>query len=202
MSTLPPQPAASRVNPANPVLAEGDERARRVPMSSAERTLEVDDIPGYHLHWFREVRVERAKAAGYELVAPHEVRLNNHSIGAPQALGGNTDLGSHVSVIGSIEGSGGRPERLVLMKIKEEWWQEDQAALAERNLRTMRDIFVGEKIGAAEAGGAAALPDHGYVKSDRTSFEKGGPPSGPAKAALPIMNRGMPKARTGGRFKI
>lgn len=194
-ASLPDQP-----NPANAALDASDDRRRRVPMSEATQTLLVDALPGFHLHWFRESRVLRAKQAGYALVQPDEVFLNSTLIGAPRSLGGNTDLGSCVSVVGSVEGPMGM-ERAVLMKIKEEWWQEDSAALAERNLRVMRDIFGGERIASADGAAPKPMDPLTYLKGDMTSFDKGmkGPP---ATGQKPIMNRGMPKARTGGRFTI
>lgn len=198
-STRTPE-APTQPNPANEILDQSEDRRRRVPMSEATQTLAVDALPGFHLHWFRESRVLRAKQAGYELVQPHEVFLNSHSIGAPRSLGGNTDLGSSVSVVGSVEGPQGM-ERAVLMKIKEEWWQEDSAALAERNLRVMRDIFGGEKVATANGAVARPLDPNTYVKEDRTSLDKGMKGAQPT-APKPIMNRGMPKARTGGRFNI
>lgn len=168
-------------NPANSPTAAGEERIRRVPMSVPTRKLEVDPIAGFHLHWFGENKAERAKQAGYELVRPEEVRLNSTRLGRDRSEGGNTDLGSCVSIVGSIEGANGH-ERLVLMKLKEEWWQEDKAALDEKNAAIMRDIFVGERIEAVKGGGEGT-----YVKT--------------AKMNSPIINRGMPKAKIaqGGR---
>lgn len=150
-------------NPANVQAEAGQERGRRIPMSVPVRKLEVDPIPGFHLHWHRESNVDRAKQAGYELVTPTEVRINHRSIGNDKTLGGNTDLGSCVSIVGSADSA--NVERLVLMKLKEEWWQEDKAALDARNASIVEGIFEGEKVGIPDGAGTQDLPANAYVKT-------------------------------------
>lgn len=102
----------------------------RIPFSTPTLRLAVPDIPGYHLHWFRDepARIERAQQAGYEFVDRGEIKVNHRdSLGSDPASDGNSDLGSRVSVIAGAElGKDGQPGRLILMKIKEEWWKEDQ----------------------------------------------------------------------------
>lgn len=104
---------------------------RRVPFSTPTLRLNVPDIPGYHLHWFLsdQPRIERALQAGYEFVNRDEVRVNNRdSLGSDGASDGNADLGTRVSMVaGGDLGLDGQPKRLILMKLKEEWWRQDQA---------------------------------------------------------------------------
>lgn len=127
-------------NPANP--AEPRPR-RRIPMSTQERRLEVDPLPGFHLHWIRETNVPRALDAGYELVDAKEVHINNtHTYGGLKAAGGNTDLGSNVSVVAD-RATG---ERLILMKLREELWLEDREVIDNRHAQIMGGIFSGETI--------------------------------------------------------
>lgn len=166
-------------------------------MSTATRKLEVDPIAGFHLHWFAENKVPRAKAAGYLLVTADEVTLNGNPLGG--GIDGNTDLGSNVSLVGSTDGPNGH-ERLVLMKLPEEFWREDSEALRLRNENVYSAIFGGE-IGGVQVGAngevqVQSLPDHSYVKQADSSSH--------ALRKKPIMNRGMPKAKSaqGGRFTL
>jgi hypothetical protein len=154
--------AADGPSPANNPEDVGTERVHRIPMSIATRVLEVDPIDGFHLHWFRESKVPRAKQAGYELVRPDEVQIGSRAIGSDATQGGNTDLGSAVSVVGG-EVANGTVERLVLMKIREEWWLEDKAALDRRNAAIFTGIFEEEQIGAAGGAGTQELPAGAYV---------------------------------------
>jgi hypothetical protein len=115
-------------------------------MSVPVQRLEAPDIPGFHLHWFLGTpeRLQRACDGGYEFVDPREAKINNVSLGGDSALSGNTDMGSRVSVVSGQEvGKDGQPTRLVLMKIKQEWWNEDQKLVEARN----------EQVAAALRGG-------------------------------------------------
>lgn len=130
---------SKQVNPANvPEKASlvAEER-RRIPMSLPLQKLQVPAMPGYHLYWMRGTadRIAQAQRAGYEFVSEDEVSLNQSLVGGDAKVSGNTDLGSRVSVIaGGRDFDGhGNPVRLYLMKIKEEWWLEDQKVLQDRN---------------------------------------------------------------------
>jgi len=166
-------------NPANPLNTQAQERARRIPMSTSLPKFQVDPIPGYHLHWFAEDRVARAKQAGYELVRPKECLLNGRSIGTSQ---GNTDLGDCVSIVGS---PGDGVKRAVLMKLKEEWWLEDKAAIDARNARIAGTIFGGEAAGVRvdDQGNMTtiSLPEGAYVGNRSRGMDK------------PVLNRGVKK---------
>jgi hypothetical protein len=150
-------------NPANPQGAASpaaERRRKRIPMSTVDRQLEVDPLPGYHLHWIRASRYGKAIDAGYEPVMEHEVHINNrHSIGTLKAAGGNTDPGSNVSIV--ADGSTG--ERLILMKLREEDWREDQDRILQRNVRPMQQIFAGEAI---------VNPDGTLGRGDGTTYTR------------------------------
>ena len=121
------------VNPATP--AQKSER-KRIPMSVPVQRLEAEEIPGYHLHWFSGTpdRLKRALDGGYEFVDEREMKINNVSLGGSSAVSGNTDMGSRVSVVSGTEiGKDGQPVRLILMKIKQEWYEEDQKLVDDRN---------------------------------------------------------------------
>ena len=147
-----PKPNPANAQPTKP---------RRVPMSQAVRRLEIDPIDGWHLHWFKEGNVARAMDAGYQLVKPEEVRVNSRSFASDKSLGGNTDLGSCVSIVGNADTLA--VERLVLMKLREEHWLEDKAALDAKNAQIIDGIFEGEAVGNSQTGGSTELPGHAYV---------------------------------------
>jgi len=118
---------------------------RRIPMSTPMRKLEVPEIPGYHLHWFLDSNVPRAIQGGYEVVHDDETSINQLNIGADKLVNGSMDLGSMIRIVGGIA-ENGKPECLTLMKIKEEYWREDQVTLETRNAQIMAGIFKDEKI--------------------------------------------------------
>lgn len=172
MSLTPPPPPApltqldatiagqkeAAFNPANQNgLAAEAPRRRRVPLSIPRRKLEVAPIPGFVLYWFKESGINAAIQGGYEFVGANEVILNQVNQANPSDSSGNTDLGSRVSIVGDPIGERGVPERLVLMKIREEFWREDRQILDSENARVIQSIFGGEII-AADAG----LGDHSH----------------------------------------
>jgi hypothetical protein len=131
------------VSPANSTVPVAHER-QRIPMSLPRLKLEVPDIPGYHLHWFadRPGRIAQALQAFYEFVDVSETSVTNTMLADEVSATGNTDLGTRVSIVGGA-GEGGTVERLYLMKIKEEFWQEDQKALEAKSKSVVDQIFRG-----------------------------------------------------------
>ena len=139
-------------NPANRAGKTAEER-KRIPMSVPVQKLETPDIPGFHLHWFNGTpdRIQRAVSGGYTFVDATEMHLNNTTLGGSSAVSGNTDLGSQVSIVAGKElGQDGQPIRMVLMKIKQEWYEEDQKLIAERNDKVAQSLTQG-MIGVGEA---------------------------------------------------
>ena len=140
---------SEQMNPANEPQKTVAER-KRVPMSVPMRKLEVNELPGYHLHWIKGTpqRLAQAQNAGYEFVLEEEVQVNNLDLGGDASIRGNTDLGTRVSTAaGDDVGGDGQPVRLYLMKIKEEWWQESQQVLADRSEK-IADAFRSGLTGA------------------------------------------------------
>jgi hypothetical protein len=161
--------AADLIDPNNPGNATSEparNRAERVPMSVPVRRLETPEIPGYHSHWFKESNISRALQAWYEFVGFDEVPVNQRNVGTDTMVSGNTDLGSHVSISAGIDGQG-KPERLTLMKLKEEYWLADRAKIDGRNASILGSIFRGEKILGSETD---KEDDQGtrYVDRERT----------------------------------
>jgi hypothetical protein len=134
-------------NPANAATTKPERK--RIPMSVPQRRLEVTQIPGYHLHWFRGENVPRALQAGYEFVEDKEVQLNQLNVGTSKDMNGNADMGSRVRVVAGTAADG-NVEHLTLMKIREEWWNEDRKSIEERNASVMSAIFRDEQILGSE----------------------------------------------------
>lgn len=126
---------------------------KRIPMSTPVSKLAVPDIPGQHLHWAEgtPARIQRMLDAGYEFVEDHEVKPNSVGLGQDSAASGNTDMGSRVSVVAgkAVDGEG-QAVRLILMKIKQEWWEADQKIVEQRNDK-VADAIKGGRAGIAEA---------------------------------------------------
>lgn len=156
-----------QLNPANRTAKASAER-KRIPMNAPVRKLEVPEIPGYHLHWFagNRARLSQAERGGYEYVRPEEVELNAVSLGGDSAVSANTDMGSRVSIISGSD-ERGQPEDLVLMKIKQEWYEEDQKLLETRN-----DAVASALTGGLAGGEAADAGETGrrYVDKSRTAL--------------------------------
>ena len=139
MAIQPLSPATPADVATDPAKAE----RRRIPMSVPVQKLSAPEIPGYHLHWFNGTpeRIQRALDGGYEFVDEKEMLINPVSLGGDTTRSGNTDMGSRVSVVsGSEVGKDGQPVRLILMKIKQEWYEEDQKLIDDRNERVAQSV--------------------------------------------------------------
>lgn len=160
-----------QANPADQTNIPSVAERKRIPMSVPRTKLSVQEIPGYHLHWIMGTpdRLMQAEQAGYKFVEKIEVSLSNHTLGSKLTTDGNTDMGSRVShVAGTEVSSDGQAVRLYLMKIKEEWWLEDQKALEAdgSRLETVRKSLLGGLIGAE--GQSATDRQQIYVDPKRT----------------------------------
>ena len=130
-------------------------RRQRTPFNASRKRLEVvfvDDQmndPEKRSHiprWFNDEpgRHDRAVSAGYEFVNSVEVL----GVGDKEVHGGNSDIGSRVSrIVGKAEG--GEPVRATLMKIKREWYDEDQAAKESQNALIDNALRSGDNPGVA-----------------------------------------------------
>ena len=149
MKTKSTNPFLENTNPAEPPEAAAEARFEYISMDLPMLRLEVPGIPGYHLHWFADYpgRVQRAQMAGYEFVSPDEVRVNPAKrIGADPIEGGNTDMGTRISI--ATEGGDGKGGLLqFLMKIPLATYKANKAPLNERNALLVEAITRGA-IGA------------------------------------------------------
>lgn len=158
--------ALKELSPASDNLKVAAAERKRIPMSVPVQKLEVPDVPGYHLHWFigSPERLQRALDGGYEFVDEREVVMNNTSLGGTSTRTGNTDMGTRVSVVSGQEiGRDGQPTRLVLMKIKQEWYEEDQKLVENRNQQVVDTLLGGMQTGTGDT-------SHRYVDKTRTTI--------------------------------
>jgi hypothetical protein len=153
-------------SPASKTAAEASKETparKRIPLSIPTRKMEVDEIPGFHLYWFLESNVPRALQGGYEFVDSDEVPLHQRGVATDSTISGNADLGSHIKLVAGI-GDGGRAEYQILMKIREEWYLEDQKVIEARNAAILAAIFRKEYIAGSDK---VSSEDQGlrYVKT-------------------------------------
>lgn len=157
-----------RKNTPADAVETGLEERTRIPMSLPILKLSVPDIPGYHLHWMRgdPARIQQALRAGYEFVKDDEVTVNNVGVGDDPKLSGNQDLGTNVSVSAGQElDRQGNPEVLVLMKLRLEYWEEDQAKLQDRNENMAASL-------RGEPGGEGAYIPQAHKKTVENMFTR------------------------------
>lgn len=97
-------------------------------------------IQGYHLYFFNDEpgRIAAALEAGWEFVTPDEVGYQ-----ASNVTNNNVDLANRVSVLG-MKSELGKPQQQILLKIRQEWWEEDQAEVQARNNKTDASIKRGK----------------------------------------------------------
>ena len=156
----------SEQNPANDVkvseIPEG-----HIPMSAPVQRLQVPEMPGWKLHWFRGEpgRIARAQRAGYRFVEENEVRVNNFDLGGSKDNSGNTDLGTRVSIEeGEDDG------RLYLMKVPQELYDYAQRLLG-REVDSVVEALTSGKVGSENDEEASDTANR-YVQKKRTKLFK------------------------------
>ena len=133
------------------------ERVRNVFNATQAKLTVNKQIPGYHLHIFNDEpgRIQTAIDGGWEFVTPDEVGGVKDSV-----TSGNTDLGDKVRfLVGTSEKGDGL--YAYLMKIKEEWWQEDQAEIQKRNDRVDDAIRSGVNVASGTSAEGFYTPKGG-----------------------------------------
>jgi hypothetical protein len=104
--------------------------ARRNAFNGTQTKLGVgNQIEGYHLHIFNDSpgRIDQALQAGYEFVSPDEVGGT-----ATNVVSRNTDIGDKVRFLVGTDANN-QPQYAYLMKIRNEFYEEDQNNLQARN---------------------------------------------------------------------
>lgn len=117
---------------------KGEGKRVRVPFGSLRTKLQLSDEDrkafekaGYVCRWFNDQdgRIARAEAAGWEFVTQDEAT----SIGQGALHQGNTDLNSKVSKV--VSRGKENVVSAILMKIKKQFYKEDQMAKEDINRR-------------------------------------------------------------------
>ena len=144
---------SKEINPTIPVFnKETKQERKRIPMSVPRQKLSVPPVPGYRLFWVMGTpeKMMQAEQGGYEYVSADEACLTNFDFGGNTYLDGNTDLGTRVSVIAGREiGYDNQPIRLYLMKIKQEWYEEDmklKEASTDSTLAAIKGGYQGDNV--------------------------------------------------------
>jgi hypothetical protein len=105
----------------------GKRATKRVPVSGNRDILTVlGKEDGYMYRWILDIgnRIQKFEKAGYEIVT-HDVQVGDARVGTPEGLGSAVEAAA-----------GGGNQRLVLMRIPEEYYREDQEA-KEANIRAL-----------------------------------------------------------------
>lgn len=123
---------------------DGTTRKRRNVFNGTEAKLGVrSQIPGYHLHIFTDVgsRVQEAIDSGYEFVTPTEIGGVSENV-----VSRNGDLGERIRYLVNPRAEG-TEQFGYLMKVRQEWFEEDQAELQAKNNRIDSAIRKGKMGG-------------------------------------------------------
>jgi hypothetical protein len=135
--------------------ADGATRRKRGVFNGTQGKLRVDGkIDGYHLHILNDdgTRITDAIDNGYEFVKPSEIEGVSENV-----VSKNGDLGdSRIRFLVGLNKEG-QPMYAYLMKIRQEWYDEDQADQQSKN----------DKIDAAIRAGKTAVGDApGFYRPD------------------------------------
>ena len=108
----------------------GTTRKKRNVFNGTEAKISVQQqIDGYHLHVFTDTggRIQQAMDNGYEFVTPDEVGGVSENV-----VSRNGDLGERIRYLVNPRAEG-TEQYGYLMKIRQEWYEEDQAELQAKN---------------------------------------------------------------------
>ena len=109
---------------------DGTTRKKRNVFNGTEAKISVQtQIEGYHLHVFTDTggRIQMALDSGYEFVKPDEVGGVSENV-----VSRNGDLGERIRYLVNPRADGSQ-QYGYLMKIRQEWYEEDQAELQAKN---------------------------------------------------------------------
>ena len=123
---------------------DGTTRKRRNVFNGTEAKISVrTQIDGYHLHVFTDTggRIQEAMDNGYEFVRPDEVGGVSENV-----VSRNGDLGERIRYLVNPRAEG-TEQYGYLMKIRQEWYEEDQAELQAKNNRIDASIRKGKITG-------------------------------------------------------
>lgn len=120
----------SKVEAKQEAVRSETQRGKRASFNGTEGKLRVGkDLPGWHLHIFNDGpgRIEQALSVGYEFVSPAEIGGTSTNV-----VSRNTDIGDKVRFLVGVDAQN-EPQYAYLMKIRQEFFEEDQGILQSRN---------------------------------------------------------------------
>lgn len=119
------------------------ERGDRLSLNAPSLNLEVPALPGYHMHWFLETNVPLALRGWYEFVTTDDkIEIPDKNIGGFVPGVQSEDLGGNrVTQLNKGPGADGQPIQFVLMKIRQEFYFDEQRKIASRNYAILYQIF-------------------------------------------------------------
>jgi hypothetical protein len=109
--------------------ADRSGRTKRATFNGTEAKLRIDrQIEGFHLHIFNDTagRIDQALSVGYSFVTEDEVGGTTTNV-----VSRNTDIGDKVRFL--VGTNGNEPQYAYLMKIQDEFYNEDQMSLQSKN---------------------------------------------------------------------
>jgi hypothetical protein len=122
------------------VVRSQAQRTRRSSFGAPKLSMAVTvEVPGHHLCWMNDDgNVEKALESGYEFVSKHETEIEN---GVSPS---NVDMTDRIKLkVGTLEG--GDALYAYLMKIKNEWYEEDMNTIEQEN-RKIEEAIAGGNI--------------------------------------------------------
>lgn len=143
--------------------AERATRSKRQTFNGTEGKLRIgNQIEGYHLHILNDSpgRIAQALAVGYEFVSPEEVGGT-----AVNVVSRNTDIGDKVRFLVGVSETN-EPLYAYVMKIRQELYEEDQAALQSKS-DAIDDAIRGGKLTAPGHSAEGFYSPDGGVKMSR-----------------------------------
>lgn len=158
---LTPEEKAAKVEAARETVRKDTDRPTRKSrglFNGTSAKLGVQhQIPGYRLYIFNDTpgRIEQALQADYEFVSPDEIG----SVGV-NVVSRNTDIGDKVRFLVGTDAKG-EAQYAYLMKIRQEFFEEDQALLAEKVDRVDNAIRGGKLTGDGQTTDGFYVPKEG-----------------------------------------
>lgn len=129
---------------------DGMTRRKRGVFNGSQGKLKVEGtIPGFHLHIMNDdgTRITDATDNGYDFVKPSEISGVSENV-----VSRNGDLGdSRIRFLVGLNKEG-QPMYAYLMKIRQEWYDEDQAELQSRNDKIDNAIRSGKNVVGEQPG--------------------------------------------------
>lgn len=145
---------AEEIAPKEQVRSELDRVEERQPRSRIpfgvprSKLAVLGEIPGYHLQWINDTggRIDEARAGGFEFVTRNEIHLAPGASVTPL----NSDLGDKVSMVVGTMKQTGASLRAYLMKIRNDYKDEDRKILKDRRELRMASIKRGQATAVDE----------------------------------------------------